>query len=262
MDDRVTLRSVAVPTEHGGWGFTLEPIALGLAVSPNWGGVLVGTAALSVFLARRPLRIVLNDRRLGRRLARTRTAERVVVVALASAAAAIAGAVAAADDGSLLLPLAAATPPAAVQVWADATLRSRDLIPELVGGVALGAVATSIALAGGLDASDAWALWLVPAGRTVSSVPFVRAQIRRTRNQPPRSGTVLVVDAAVVAVMMAAAWFGTISWLAAGAMALLWVWSAIWLRRPPIPTRTLGWTQIVIGFVVVAMAAVGYHAGW
>ncbi len=147
-------------------------------------------------------------------------------------------------------------------MWADATLRSRNLIPELVGGIALGAVAVSIALAGGADAADAWALWLVPAGRTVSSVPFVRAQIRRARDLPPRPGGVLVVDAAVVAVMMAAAWFDTISWLAAGAMALLWAWSAIWLYRPPIPTRTLGWTQIVIGFVVVAMAAAGYHAGW
>ncbi|VAV92581.1 Putative membrane-spanning protein, partial [hydrothermal vent metagenome] len=31
---RVNVRSIALPTEHGGWGFTLEPILLGLLVAP------------------------------------------------------------------------------------------------------------------------------------------------------------------------------------------------------------------------------------
>ena len=35
---RVRLRSIALPTEHGGWGFTLEPILLGLLVAPTWAG--------------------------------------------------------------------------------------------------------------------------------------------------------------------------------------------------------------------------------
>ncbi|MDX2007394.1 MAG: hypothetical protein SFU83_19325 [Meiothermus sp.] len=32
---KVPLRSVALPNEHGGWGFTLEPILLGLLVAPG-----------------------------------------------------------------------------------------------------------------------------------------------------------------------------------------------------------------------------------
>jgi hypothetical protein len=258
----VTVRSIAVPTEHGGWGFTLEPIILGLAISPNTAGFLIGAAALLAFLARRPLRMVLTDRRLQRRIPRTRVAERVVGFEIAAATAAIIGAVLLADDASLLLPLTAAAPLAAVQVWADATLRSRDLIPELAGGIALGSVAVAITLAGGVDAADAWGLWLVPAGRTVSTVPFVRAQIRRSRNLPSRAASVMVVDAAVLGVMMAAAWIGTVPWAAAAAMGFLWVWSAVWLARPPIPTRTLGWTQMLVGLIVVAATAAGYHAGW
>lgn len=260
--DRVTVASVAVPTEHGGWGFTFEPIALGLAVSPSLAGALIAVAALAVFLARRPLRIALTDRRLGRRLPRTALARRVVAAELVAAAGAMAGSVLLAGDANLLWPLGAALPLAAVQVWADANLRSRDLIPEMAGGIALGSVAVAIALAGGVDPGVAWGLWLVPAGRTVSSVPFVRTQIRRGRGQQARSGVVPVVDAAVAAVMMIAAWFDTVSWSAAAAMVLLGLWSAVGLTRPPIPTRTLGWTQIVLGLVVAALAAVGYHRGW
>ncbi|MCZ7661545.1 MAG: YwiC-like family protein [Thermoleophilia bacterium] len=36
MRERSRLRDVVVPTEHGGWGFTLEPMLLGLLVAPGW----------------------------------------------------------------------------------------------------------------------------------------------------------------------------------------------------------------------------------
>ena len=35
---RALWRSVAVPTEHGGWGLTFEPVLLGLIVAPSWAG--------------------------------------------------------------------------------------------------------------------------------------------------------------------------------------------------------------------------------
>lgn len=36
---RSLLRSVGVPTEHGGWGITTEVIVLGLLVAPSAAGV-------------------------------------------------------------------------------------------------------------------------------------------------------------------------------------------------------------------------------
>ncbi|NND04465.1 MAG: hypothetical protein HKN91_16945, partial [Acidimicrobiia bacterium] len=40
--DRASLRAVAVPTEHGGWSLTLEPVILGLIVAPTGSGVALG----------------------------------------------------------------------------------------------------------------------------------------------------------------------------------------------------------------------------
>jgi hypothetical protein len=42
----VALRPLALPSEHGGWGILLEPIAIGLLVAGSWSGVLVGAAAV------------------------------------------------------------------------------------------------------------------------------------------------------------------------------------------------------------------------
>ena len=51
---RAGWRGVAVPTEHGGWGLTAEPVLLGLLVAFSWPGLLIGSAALLAFLAARP----------------------------------------------------------------------------------------------------------------------------------------------------------------------------------------------------------------
>src|SRR5438067_8458307 len=41
-------RAVVIPSEHGGWGLTLEPALLGLLVAPSIAG---GALAIAAFLA-------------------------------------------------------------------------------------------------------------------------------------------------------------------------------------------------------------------
>ena len=81
---RSPLRAVAVPTEHGGWGLTAEPVLLGLAIAPSVAGVCIGIAAVVGFLARTPLRVVLVDRHRHRDLDRTGLARRVLFVEVAA----------------------------------------------------------------------------------------------------------------------------------------------------------------------------------
>ena len=61
-------RSVAIPSEHGGWGLTAEPALLGLLVAPSIAGGVLAVAAVVAFLARTPLKLVLVDRWRRRRL--------------------------------------------------------------------------------------------------------------------------------------------------------------------------------------------------
>ena len=71
---RVSIRSIALPTEHGGWGFTLEPILLGLLVAYSAAAWELSVAALAVFLARRPFRLLMTDLVRRRWLRRTSVA--------------------------------------------------------------------------------------------------------------------------------------------------------------------------------------------
>ncbi|HEY7069522.1 MAG TPA: YwiC-like family protein, partial [Acidimicrobiales bacterium] len=173
-------RTVVLPREHGGWSLIAEPALLGLLVAPSWAGVALGLAGLLAFLARQPLRLYLVDRTRSRSLPRTALAAEVAFVELTLVA--LLGVVAWTLAGpAWLAAVAVAAPLIAVQLWFDARSRSRRLAPELAGGVAAGAFAAAVALAGGAGAALAAGLWLVLAGRSIAAIPFVRVQIARWR---------------------------------------------------------------------------------
>ena len=128
--ERPLWRQVAVPSEHGGWGLTLEPVLLGLLVAWSWAGLALGVAAFAAFMARTPLKLVAVDRRRDRSLDRTRLAaivaatEVVLVLALAAFAFSAAG-------PAWLIPVLIAAPLVAVEWWFDVRSRGRRLLPEL-----------------------------------------------------------------------------------------------------------------------------------
>ncbi len=254
-------RAVAVPTEHGGWGFTLEPILLAQAVAPGIAGVGIAVAALSAFVARRPLRILVTDLRSRRRLPRTRAARRVAEACLAAAAAGLAAAVVFAR-APWWWPLLAALPLAAVQVGADLTGRRRSFPAEASGALAMGAAAPMIALAHGWELAPAFGLWAVLGARDLVSILLVRAQIRRGRGEPALPLATHLAHAATLVALGSLAAVGVVPIASAPALAGLWVWAALSLARPPVPARTLGWTQVLAGLLVVAATAVGHHLGF
>ena len=250
---------MAVPNEHGGWGLTAEPVLLGLLVAASPAGACIGMAALIAFLVRTPLKLVAIDVRHDRRVDRTRLAVRiaalelVVLTLLGISAVALAG-------WSWMLPIAAAAPLVAVEWSFDSRGRGRRLIPELAGAVGIAAAAAAIVVADHGSAALAAGVWLVLAARAVGSVPFVRVQISRLRRG---AGNIRQTDVAqIVAVLLAVAALSVDTDLLAGAvgvvvLAVLQLW---WVRRPPIPPRRLGLTQLGLGLALVVVTAVGVLA--
>ena len=100
----VRIKTVALPTEHGGWGITLEPVLLGLLVAPSVAGACLALATVGAFLARHPFKIVAGDRRRGRRFARTPVAERFTILYGGAALASFTLAIVTAQKFVFLLP--------------------------------------------------------------------------------------------------------------------------------------------------------------
>ena len=251
---RSVLRAVALPSEHGGWGLTAEPVLLGLLVRPSLPGALLGAAAVTAFLARAPLKLALVDHWRRRRLPRTVVAERIAAGELALLGVLWAGAALRAQS-FWWLPLVVAAPLVGVEMWFDMRSRSRRLTPELCGAVGIASVAAAIARAGGAGWAVSAGLWVVLAARSIGTVPVVRAQVLRARGRAARTGRLWVPEVLAVMLGMAAWLAGGLPWVAVAALVALSAWSLWSLRRPPLPVKVLGVTQMAIGFALVLVTA-------
>ena len=90
VDERPGWRAVGLPSEHGGWGLTLEPVLLGLLAAWSVAGAALGVAAFLAFLVRTAAKLVAVDVRRRRWLGRSQLALRIATVEAAVLLAAIA----------------------------------------------------------------------------------------------------------------------------------------------------------------------------
>ncbi len=251
----VSWRSVALPSEHGGWSLTAEPALLGLLVAWSVPGLALGVAAMVGFVARTPLKLVLVDRFRHRRLDRTRLAalvaagELLIVTALVVYAA-IAG-------QSFWAPLAVTAPLVALELWFDMRSRSRRLIPELAGSIGIGSIATAIALAAGASMNLAWGLWVVIAARSVAAIPYVRTQILRTRSRPGPRWHSDIAQLIAVAVALLGWTVGMVPSAAVVAIAVLAAIHLVAVRLAPRRAVVIGIQQLIFGIAVVLATAIG-----
>jgi hypothetical protein len=248
-----------VPSEHGGWGLTLEPGLLGLLVAPGVAGVCLAVAGFMAFLARTPLKIVQVDRRRGRWLERTRTAAGVAAGELTVLGGLIVVAFALAD-ARFWVPVLVAGPLVLVQLGYEARSRGRRLVPELAGAVSVCSVAAMIVLADGRSGRLAAGIWLVLAARAVTSIPHVREMIARLHSRPVRPMITRVADG--VAISGAAAAVLTDRGLVSVALAVAAVVAIQRLssHRPVPRPAVLGMRQMAMGLAVVVATAAGVLA--
>jgi len=253
---RPRIASVVLPTDHGGWGFTLEPIILGLLVAPSASGWEISVAALAIFLARRPVKLFSTDLVRRRWLPRSTIALVASVVFILIGLAGVVGAFVT-TQGPFLIPVLIATPFALVALRADAHSKNRTLAAELSGSIAMGATVAAITVSSGWDLLPSLGLWLVLAARDVAAIMLVRGQVRRSKGKPAEATKIYLTQAGSIGVIAIAAAFGVVPWLAVVAISLVGVVAIISLNRPPIPAKTIGWTQMLLGLVVVLVTAAG-----
>lgn len=254
---QVRLRTIALPVEHGAWGFWLEPSLLGLLVAASAGGAALVTSGLAAILLQTPLSIALTDRRRGRHYPRTALAWRWAAAYAVAASAAVALAVAAAGSLMILLPAALAAPLAGLQLAYDVRRRARELIPELSGAVAMGSLASCVAIAGGWGLGEALLLWLLLALRTVPSILYVRARLRLERGADVSLGPTHLAHGGVLIALTSAAALGLLPLVAALPYALLALraWHGLSRFRKPVSAKVIGFREMTFGLVVVALLA-------
>jgi hypothetical protein len=227
-----------LPAEHGTWFMLGFPLVLGLLLRPGLPGLCLGLAALALFLARPPLRRVLNDSRDGAQMWAL-----VLLVALG----AVLGVVALCLSGPrFLLPLACVSPLILLALRADQQRTVRSLAVELAAQGAFAGLAAAMLVAGGgtfPEAGRAWLLILLVGGANLAHVRRLLGEARGLGDSERRR-RLGPVHALHLLLLLAS--LGLLAPRPAG-----WIWSAwatlLYLRAllpyRPMPARTLGWRE-------------------
>ena len=259
----VRWRSIALPTEHGGWGFISEPILLGLLLAPSWGGLALSFAAFAIFLLRQPLRIYLKDVRKRHRAPRTIAAHQFVLIYGTIALAASISMFVLLSGLDALLPLLLALPFVLIQLAADVQNRSRTLLAELAGAIAPGAITSTIVLMQQWSFALAFGLWLALAVKAISAVLYVRARLRLERGKPAAIRLAFAAHIGGLIALTAAAASGFLVWAAPVAMGVLLIRAALGLSplRKPRPPKTIGMQEVSYGLLFIALIWLGYAFG-
>lgn len=257
---RVNVRSIALPSEHGGWGFLLEPILLGLLVAGSVQGVLLALASLGVFLIHQPLKLTIKDRRSGRRPPRLIVAERFVIgyglLAIVPMVILLLT-----EEWAFLVPILAAIPFALIQLYYDARNQSRHYVPEVCGAWALAMIAPAIAILGGWEVGAAAILWLILALRAGTSILYIRERLKLERNKPHDARWVLgthIGAAGVIAVVVSQSLAPKLTLLVFIGLLGRAAWGLSRFRKPS-PPKVIGFSELAYGIATVILVAIGYH---
>lgn len=242
-----------MPREHGSWSLALEPVALGLALAPSLAGGYLAAATFTAFLARRPLKLALNEP-----LPVRRAAARQALAVLGAASAALAGLAFATAQNDFVLWLLPAAVLGAIFLWFDLRKAGREQAAEICGSAAFATLTGAIVAAGGFSTKAILVANFLMLARAVPTVVFVRTIIRGNKTGTLRPFAAL--SAALVVTLLAA-------WLVAGGFAATWTLVPVALlfaravffltgKRHVVRARALGIQELVAGILYVAMLAV------
>jgi hypothetical protein len=254
----VRLRPIALPVEHGGWGFLLEPIVLGLVVAWSVRGLALAVAAIALFLVRQPLKVWWSDVAANRRQQRTGVALGIAAAYGAIGTIGLFLAFRASLDAAI--PLLVASPVVAVMLWYDARGKSRALAAELFGPVALASVGASIVMLGGWSLPRGGAVWALLSLRAVPAVLYVRSRLRLEHGRDPILAIPLIVHALAIVPVLWFARVGLVPGLVAPLYALLLLrcWAGLSSLRRRLGAKSVGFSEVRWGAISVAWLAAAF----
>lgn len=177
MKSEVRLKGIALPIEHGSWGFLFEPLLAGLLIAPSFAAIWNSLLIIGAFLMRQPLKVWLTDLKAQKKLPQTAAAIKFTFIYGIIFLVGLTGSLYFVKLNSFL-PFLLISPLVIYQIYCDASRQSRNLLPEITGAIAISSSIAVIALADNRTFISSFALWLIFIARLISSIIYVRNRLR------------------------------------------------------------------------------------
>lgn len=256
----VNVKTIALPIEHGSWGFVFEPLTAGLLIAFTPSAFWIVLLVVGAFLTRQPLKVLLNARQANRALPQTPVAQKFIAFYGAIFTVGLAGTLYF-ISASALTPFLFILPLAAYQIYCDGSRKSRQLLPELTGAVAVSSSVSVIALAAGWTFPAAIALWAIFVARLIPSILYVRNRLLLEKGKSFSAIVPGVSHVAALALVGALAIYGLSPLLTVLMFAVLLGRGVIGLSkyRSKIKAMRIGVWEVVYGTLTALSVVIGYY---
>jgi hypothetical protein len=257
---KVRTRGIALPNEHGSWGFLFEPLVAALAVAFSMPGAWIALTYIGAFLMRQPLKIFIADKFAGRDLPQTSVALKFAAYFGIIYVVGVSGSLAFADLKSFI-PIILVAPLGVYQIYADASRQSRNLIPELTGAIAISSSIAVITLASGVAPGIAYALWAVFAARLIPSIVYVRNRLRLEKGKNYSYFVPVLAHVGALGAVGTLAAYSLVPKLPLVMFSILLVRAAWGLSafRKRVKAMRIGIWEVVYGTLTALSVILGYH---
>lgn len=253
------IKTIALPVEHGSWGFLFEPIVIGLLIAPTIAGLFLSFAAIGAFLTRFPLKLWVMDLKRGRVSARTKAVRKLVLIYGITALLFFSLTIKTSGT-TFLIPLLIASPLAAWQLIADFKNKSRNLFAELSGATALASVTACLTIIDGWTLTKSFAIWLILITRIVPSILYVRAKIKIIHGQKVQKFPVILLHVAGLLIVGLFAWKSISPMLVIIAIFILLIRAihGLSIYSKTKTAKAVGIKEVIYGTLTAAALAIGY----
>lgn len=262
MRPSVKIKNIALPIEHGSWGFVFEPLTAGLLIAFSPSAIWITLLVTGAFLARQPLKVLLNDWIAKRDLPQTAVALKFVLIYGSIAAFGAVGSLIFTKIESFL-PFLFVLPFAVYQIYCDASRKSREVLPELTGSIAVSSSVAVLALADNWTFSAAIALWGIFIARLIPSILYVRNRLKLEKGKQYSKIVPFLANLVALVFVGLLAYKGFASLITTAMFAVLLVRSTVGLSkyRRKIKAMRIGVWEVVYGSLTAISVVLGYYLG-
>lgn len=247
-------KSVALPREHGAYGFTVEPLLLGLLTAYTPAGLFLALGTMLAFFAHQPIKILFGKNRV------LRPAALFFLVFYLTLAGFFFVLFLSRTSLHGATPFYSALLLMTFYLILDLLHYSRRIFVEIMAPAAIGLIAVSIVLAAGWSDLKALGLGLLLAARFVATPFYVRARLRLEKKQTAENGAALFSSGVSFLLIFFLTLMGITPWpglLAVGILALRAFFGLSSYRKES-TVKAVGMREFFYGQVLVWLSAAGY----
>jgi hypothetical protein len=253
-----TFRQIALPIEHGSWGFVLEPLALALIVAYSPAGLFLSISAFFIFLAHQPVRALFNEKFSHVRLLSGLVLSLYGIVALASLFASFSR-----GSSAAFLPFGFAIFLMTAFLITELFKTKQGLWASVIAPVSVDLIAISVILLGNWAITKALLFFVLLLARSVQTTFYIHEKLQKLKGKKYTSLYVHLTGFFFLVFGLSAYALNSFPLLPSFAILILVLRAARGLSKnaPKTTVRKIGINEFIYGILFVAISALGFLMG-